>query len=150
MSLAKASRSMNSAIDEMRLASAFAMPRVFISYARPDRERVEALTTRLKSQGYIVWWDDEIVPGEFFDERISEAIDAAHAVVVLWSKHSYKSRWVRWEATQGLRSGKLIPVLANGLDLRDIRPPFNDLDTLDATDEAGLLGALNRIKSRER
>ncbi len=91
MSLAKASRSMNTAIDEMRLASTFATPRVFISYARPDRERVEALTARLKSEGYQVWWDDEIVPGEFFDERISDAIDEAHAVVVLWSKNSYKS-----------------------------------------------------------
>lgn len=150
MSLAKASRSMNTAIDEMRLASNFTTPRVFISYARPDRERVEALTARLKSQGYQVWWDDEIVPGEFFDERISDAIDEAHAVVVLWSKNSYKSRWVRWEATQGLKSGKLVPVVTDDLDLRDIRPPFNDLDTLVSNDEAGLLGALRRIKPRER
>jgi len=50
---------------------------VFISYARPDRERIEALATVLASEGYAVWWDHDISGGAAF------AADNAVAVLPL-------------------------------------------------------------------
>ena len=41
----------------------------------------------------------------------SSALREAKAVVVLWSKHSVDSRWVRAEATQADRHGTLVPVM---------------------------------------
>ena len=40
------------------------MPDIFISYARYDRARVRPLVTALKQQGWEVWWDEDIVPGQ--------------------------------------------------------------------------------------
>ncbi len=43
-----------------------------------------------------------------------QALDDAKAVVVLWSKHSVNSRWVRAEATQAQASSRLVPVMIEG------------------------------------
>ncbi len=143
MSLAKAAKSMNNAMEKLQTGRS-----VFISYARPDRSLVEQLTNFLRSHGYVAWWDDQIKVGDYVDDRIIEALDAAIAVVVLWSDHSVRSRWVKWEANQGLKQSKLVPLAVPGLDLRDIRPPFSDLNTLRLGDETQLLRALsNRARA---
>ena len=49
--------------------------------------------------------------GESFDEVTEKALDEAKAVVVLWSKKSVASRWVRSEATQASESKTLVPVM---------------------------------------
>lgn len=66
-----------------------------------------------------VWWDRKIPPGKSFDQVISEAMDAARCVVVLWSKASANSDWVKEEATEGLQRGILIPVL-----IEDVKIPL--------------------------
>ena len=141
MSLAKATQGMNDAWHELRAGMA-SLHSVFISYDRDDRALAERLRDLLAARGYLPWWDDHIEAGDFFEDRIVEALDTSKAAVVLWTDHSVTSRWVRWEATQALKRGKLVPLAAPGFDLRDIRPPFNDLNTLTFRDEAGLLKAL--------
>lgn len=145
MSLANAARSMNKAKDRLHAGTAAVAGRsVFVSYARLDRPFAVQLVTFLKSRGYDVWWDDRIEAGDFFDDRIIEALDLAFAVIVIWSAHSIRSRWVRWEATQGLRQDKLVPLIVPALDLRDIMPPFSALNTLRLGDDAQLLAALKK------
>ena len=56
-------------------------------------------------------WDRRIPAGKRFDEVIEEAIDGAKSAVVLWSKHSVGSRWVRTEAEEGAAGEILVPVL---------------------------------------
>ena len=66
-----------------------------------------------------VWWDQTLRTGEAFDEVTEEALEAARAVVVLWSKTSVKSRWVRAEATTADRNRTSMPVM-----IEDCRRPI--------------------------
>jgi hypothetical protein len=53
----------------------------------------------------------KIRPGQSFDEVIDRALEAARCVIVLWSKKSVSSRWVKAEASEGNRRGILVPAL---------------------------------------
>jgi TIR domain len=87
------------------------MSDVFISYAREDRERAQALATVLQQHGLTVWWDRIIPPGRQFDEVIEEQLDAARCVLVLWTASSATSKWVKTEAGEALAHDKLVPAL---------------------------------------
>jgi adenylate cyclase len=83
---------------------------IFVSYARADKTRVAPLVAALEAQGWSVWWDPEITPGQEFDSQISAALDAAKAVVVVWTPNSVDSRWVRGEAREAADRRVLVPV----------------------------------------
>ena len=76
------------------------MPKLFISYAREDQQWVEAFSRALVAAGFEVWRDNAIATGEPFGRVIERAIADANAVVVVWSKDSIESDWVRAEAAQ--------------------------------------------------
>jgi hypothetical protein len=84
---------------------------IFVSYASADRDRARAVAQALTDQGWAVWWDRTIPPGRQFDEVIEEALDSARCVVVLWSKASVASQWVKTEAAEAMRRKILVPVL---------------------------------------
>src|SRR5574337_1356163 len=83
---------------------------VFISYARADKARVAPLVAAIEARGWSVWWDPEITPGQEFDDQIDAEIDAAKAVLVVWTPTSVTSRWVRGEAREAAERGILVPV----------------------------------------
>ncbi|MCZ6890694.1 MAG: TIR domain-containing protein, partial [Gammaproteobacteria bacterium] len=95
------------------------MTDVFISYASDDRASVEPIVRALESHGLSVWWDRNIDAGTAFDREIEAAIEAARCIVVVWTKRSVQSDWVRAEATEGLQRGVLVPIV-----LGDARPPM--------------------------
>ena len=95
------------------------MADLFISYSRKDLSRVRVLADALSTQGWSVWWDRQIPAGRTFDEVLAEALDGARCVVVVWSKESIDSSWVREEAEEGRRRKILIPVLID-----DQHPPL--------------------------
>jgi adenylate cyclase len=86
------------------------MADVFVSYARADRARVAPLVAAIVAKGWTVWWDPEITPGQEFDDQIDAEIDAAKAVMVVWTPTSVTSRWVRGEAREAADRGILVPV----------------------------------------
>jgi adenylate cyclase len=83
---------------------------IFVSYSRTDKARVAPLVSALEAQGWSVWWDPEITPGDEFDALIGAELEAARAVVVVWSPLSVDSRWVKGEARDAADRGVLVPV----------------------------------------
>ena len=90
------------------------MASVFLSYDREDTDRARPLAAALEKAGHAVWWDRRITSGAQFSKEIETALNNAEAVVVLWSKQSVESAWVRDEAAAGRDTGRLVPVLIDG------------------------------------
>ncbi|NNU17684.1 TIR domain-containing protein [Parvularcula sp. ZS-1/3] len=86
------------------------MADIFISYARPDQEKVGALAAALEERGFSVWLDRMIGPGSEYSRDIEHELERAGVVLVCWSEASAESRWVRDEASAGAEAGKLIAV----------------------------------------
>lgn len=87
---------------------------LFLSYSRADETRAGRLASVLEKAGYEVWWDARIEGGAAYARSISSALDAADAVIVLWSATSIESDWVRDEAVQGRDRRRLIPLTLDG------------------------------------
>src|SRR5580765_3488983 len=90
---------------------------IFVSYSRTDKVRVAPLVAALEAEGWSVWWDPEIIPGEEFDGMISRELEAARSLVVVWTPQSVDSRWVRGEARDAADRGVLVPVRLDGAKL---------------------------------
>jgi len=85
------------------------MADIFLSYAREDELRARAVAVGLESCGWSVFWDRLIPHGQDFSTHLQQQLDDARCIVVLWSKVSVASRFVRDEASEGL-DGRLVPV----------------------------------------
>ena len=92
---------------------------IFISYDSEDRPIAQKFADALESRGWSVWWDREIPLGKAFDQVIEEELNAARCVIVLWSKQSVRSRWVKTEAAAAADRECLLPVLID-----DVAIPF--------------------------
>jgi hypothetical protein len=103
----------------MRASRGHAVSDVFLSYASADRDRAQDLAEILGQRGYSVWWDRTIPPGRVFDEVIQEALSGAHCVVVMWSKASVASNWVKTEAADAASRHVLVPAV-----IEDVRVPI--------------------------
>ena len=78
------------------------------------RHRRPACRAALEKAGHTVWWDALIEGGANFASSIREALDAADVVIVLWSRSSVESDWVRDEAAQGRDRHRLVPLSIDG------------------------------------
>ena len=75
------------------------MPDIFLSYNREDQARAKLFADAFRTQGFEVWRDLGLKPGEAYGKVTETTLRTAKAVVVLWSRTSVVSRWVRAEAT---------------------------------------------------
>lgn len=107
---------------------------IFLSYASENRARASQLAAALEKQGWEVWWDRTILPGKTFDRVIESELNAATCVIVLWSKISVESQWVRAEAGDALNKGRLIPAL---LEDTEIPLVFRQIQAASLLDWAG-------------
>ncbi len=87
------------------------MADIFLSYSRDDLAIARRFAEAFEREGFSVWWDQTINPGDVYDRVTEKALQDARAVVVLWSKRSVQSHWVRAEATQAHSNGTLVPVM---------------------------------------
>ena len=87
---------------------------LFLSYARADRPRAERLVAALEKCGFELWWDAKIEGGAQFAHSIDDALRRADAVLVLWSRDSIESDWVRDEAAAGRDRHRLVPLSLDG------------------------------------
>ena len=94
-------------------------PDVFLSYCHADKARIEPLVQRIRDAGLAVWWDGDLGIGSAFRDVISKMLAAASAVVVIWSRASLESDFVKDEADQAKKSGRLL-----GTRIDDVDPPL--------------------------
>jgi tetratricopeptide (TPR) repeat protein len=96
------------------MATGQPMARVFLSYDRDDVATAQMIARALEEAGHSVWWDRHIRGGAQFSKEIEQALNAAEAVIVLWSVNSIESAWVRDEAAVARDDGRLIPATIDG------------------------------------
>ena len=117
---------------------------VFISYSQLDRERVKPIAERLSSLGYSVWWGETgRLRQASLDER-QRALDAARAVLAVWSANGRNAAEVYADAASALDAGRLLQVR---LDAGSPPPPFQALGAADMTG-AGEWGPLEHALSQ--
>jgi hypothetical protein len=107
-----------------------ASPTIFLSYARHDQRCAERLATVLSAKGLSVWWDRKIHAGRSYERVIEEALAQARIVVVLWSRFSVESDWVRAEASYALETNKLLPL---NIDRTHLPLRFRPVQTINLT-----------------
>lgn len=100
---------------------------VFISYSRKDQDIAKRLHTDLNAAGLRPWIDDVIQLGESWEKSISDAINASDAILVIASKNTFESEWVRTEVEKANKSQKpIIPfVVSEEFQLPNILRPYD-------------------------
>jgi hypothetical protein len=93
------------------------MSDIFISYKREEQAVAKKLADALEGEGWTVWWDPKLRAGEHFDDVIEKALNEAKCVIVMWSKLSVNSEYIKAEATEALEQGKLVPVKIENVNL---------------------------------
>ncbi|MGB9332162.1 MAG: TIR domain-containing protein [Steroidobacteraceae bacterium] len=132
------------------------MADVFVSYSRSDKARVAPLVAAIEAQGWSVWWDPAIDAGQQFDDQIDTELQAANAVLVVWTPTSVASRWVRGEARDAAERGILVPVRFEDarlpIDVRAIQTTNLDTWEEDAASAPfqDLLRSLSAVIKRQR
>lgn len=111
-------------------------PKLFISYSHEDKPTAKQLAEALSQRGYEVFWDAKIPTGETFDTFIFENLQGSNAVIVLWSKNSVSSDYVKEEAEYAKNRRRLVPLNIDGTEL-----PFG-FTRIQATDISGWHGAM--------
>jgi hypothetical protein len=102
---------------------------VFISYARESADTAKVLAEQLQTRGFDVWWDDNLRSGQRFDDVIRQQLEAAEAVIVIWSPASVQSQYVKMEAGIAYAWETLITVRTADLPLEAIPTPFRPTES---------------------
>lgn len=123
------------------LRSARCEMRVFISYSRKDAVRANAIAECLRAIGHDVFIDSRLTSGSAFRSELERELRAADRVVVLWTKSSVDSSWVREEASLAQSLAKISPVafgIQPPLGFRELHTPRCDLTSTPETVVAAL------------
>jgi tetratricopeptide (TPR) repeat protein len=104
------------------------MADVFLSYARPSLNEAMHIAACLRGAGYSVWYDESLPAHRAYTDVIAEQLDAALAVLVLWSNEAAASQWVRSEANRARETGRLVQLR---LDDARLPMPFDQIQCAD-------------------
>jgi TolB-like protein len=110
------------------------MSDVFISYARSTAKQAQQVADSLRGAGYSVWIDDDLPAHRAYTDVIEERLQAAKAVVVIWSTEAVKSQWVQSEADTARTDHKLVQLTVDGSKLPR---PFDRIQCADLTGWSG-------------
>lgn len=65
------------------------VPLVFLCHAKVDKAVVDDVADRLLQQGVLTWYDEnDLLPGDFWERKIEEAIESTDYVLAFLSKRS--------------------------------------------------------------
>ena len=104
---------------------------VFISYKREERNLADRVQNALNDAGFVVGTDADIEPSMDFVDAIQAMVDTAKATIVLWTKASTQSEWVKVEARRALKLHRMTPpkTIFKGVLLEDVDLPM-DFETV--------------------
>lgn len=114
------------------------MADIFLSYARPNAAEAAGIAEAFSARGYSVWFDADLPAHRAYAEVIEEQLEAASAVLVLWSKDSVASQWVRSEANRAREGGRLVQVR---LDDTRLPMPFDQIQCADLSGSVAIAEA---------
>lgn len=106
---------------------------VFISYKREERGLADQVSRALKEAGYVAVTDRDIQEGEDYGDAIDRMIGLARLVIVLWSKSSVTSKWVKTEAREAARLDKYFGVRLDDVASSDLPMAVRYTQVLDLT-----------------
>ena len=109
--------------------------KLFISYSHEDKSVAKPVAEALSQRGYDVFWDAKIPTGMTFDTYIYHELEGSNAVIVLWSKHSVDSDYVKEEAEYAKNNSVLVPLTIDATN-----PPFG-FARIQTTDISGWHGS---------
>jgi hypothetical protein len=117
-----------------------ASPTVYIAFARFDTPRVEPIAATLRQRGYTVIFDPASAHGGGnYVQESQQALRAADALIVCWSKAAAASPWIASETrafqSQLARGGdrKLVPIWLDATPLPADLTSYNAVDGWTAT-----------------
>jgi formylglycine-generating enzyme required for sulfatase activity len=87
------------------------MADIFLSYSSKDKDRVKPLVHALEREGWMVWWDQELLIGTNYRMMIQEKLEDSKCVLVVWSESSIVSEWVHEEADYAKNNSHLFPAI---------------------------------------
>jgi hypothetical protein len=99
---------------------------VFVSCSGNDGPRIRTLIHALAKRGLSVWWDRTVLVGEDYWEVVSDRLENARCVLVIWSEDSIRSERVKMEVAAGQHRGQLVSV-----KIDDVVPPTELPCTID-------------------
>ncbi len=136
------------------------MIKVFISHSHKNKDSAKMVYDYLKNNSAQAWLDEnEILVGDSIPDKIQKGLDSSDFIIILLSKYSVKSGWVKREIESKLineiSTGKIsiLPVLCENLDESWSIPPL--LSSKKYADiisdfERGMRDVLNAIKGHAK
>ncbi|MGA7323940.1 MAG: toll/interleukin-1 receptor domain-containing protein [Rhodomicrobium sp.] len=118
---------------------------IFISYSNKDRELAASLAAALEAKGFSTWWDFNLVGGANYRKEILQQLQAARAVIVIWTENSVTSEFVLDEADHAAAEKKFIPVRDQKLEIRNIPLGFRGAQTYPLTEIERIAAALKAM-----
>lgn len=125
------------------------MAKVFISYARKDKDEVYPIVDMLEKNGIDCWIDkDGIESGDEFKKVIITAINECNAFIYMLSDNAVESEWVGKEYGHAKRKEKrIIPVFLKGATQNDeIMFDWDQIDYVDTEKEGWQKKLLKSVK----
>ncbi|MCG8599249.1 MAG: TIR domain-containing protein [Verrucomicrobiales bacterium] len=111
--------------------------KVFVSHSSIDKEFANKLTSDLKNEGVPVWFDTrEIGLGASIVEEINQGLSEVGYLLLLHSRHSAESQWVREELFAALHlqiTGGGVTVVVGKLDDTELIPMLKSRIYVDFT-----------------
>ena len=95
--------------------------KIFISYSHRDIEACSQIDSFLeKQEGFDVWYDKGLIPGEVYRKRIAEVIRDAGYFIILLSNSSVRSDWVLDEVEYAKKLRKrILPIWIENVEIPD-------------------------------
>jgi hypothetical protein len=129
---------------------------IFVSHSSADIVVAERVSNALRALNYPVWYAEwRIEPGDSIVERIEDGLAQNDTLVILLSKSSVESAWVRRELSSAImtqlseQAVTIVPVL---IEPCTIPPSLVDIKYVDLTKdfEDGFLKLLEFLRKRRR